>query len=148
MNNGDKHKDKRVIRDSVFSVFDYMLSHHNMSFLGFLVLHLAENFQIQMFTLSKFFNNYWSSSVFYNIVSSVFSYFQLDQSKLFDLFSYCVVLYSFFFVILILIVSFLHVLVCVKKNYSVRFSWSAVLRLISDMFVPVIYMPLLSILNI
>lgn len=142
--NDNKTKHKNTLRESFYIVFDYMLNQNSTNYIGFLVIHIIECFQIELFALWPVFEKYWSNKSFYNIVSTFLEYFQINEAFVSSLSNFVVILYALLFILVIMSLDFVYILVCLKKNYDIPSLCSTMLRFLCKIFIPILYLPLLS----
>ena len=141
-----KHNKNESFLYSIFLISDYLLEMSNNSIVVFFIVSFIEFIQINYFFLNPLFINYWNNETLFDGYISFIKYFWIDQifstTNRFN--KFLVVFYFWIVLIFIIYIVSLFSIIFLKNNLPINVVMRYFLIFIINIFIPVLYTPMLS----
>ena len=141
-----KHNKNESFLYSIFLISDYLLEMSNNSIVVFFIVSFIEFIQINYFFLNPLFINYWNNETLFDGYISFIKYFWIDQifstTNRFN--KFLVVFYFWIVLIFIIYIVSLFSIIFLKNNLPINVVMRYFLIFIINIFIPVLYSPMLS----
>jgi hypothetical protein len=139
-------KSNSFFKISVFQVFDALLENNTISFIMFFIVHLIEFFQILAFGFSPIFTHFWTNKEMFITVSSFLQNSWINY--IFNIYvnwgNYTIIFFIYILINLLILIDFFYILICLKKNYEIWTFARIFLQFFSNIFIPVLFIPMLD----
>lgn len=141
-----KQKLGDTILFSIFLIYDYLIEMNDIGIVIFFIISFIEFIQINYFFLNPLFINYWNNEVLFNGYISFIKYFWIDQifSTTNQFNKFLIVFYFWIVLILIMYLMLIFVAFSLKNNFPINIIIKFFILLIVNIFVPVLFTPMLS----